>query len=134
MFCVDGYRYGGKDFDRLDTVAEIAAQIPSLERHRRRPLPERVARALGARAARRAPPPMTWGQLLDLGAGAQLAFERVPFDHPLWVLYSSGTTGLPKAIVQGHGGILLEQLKKGSTSTSTPSPATASSGSPRPAG
>ena len=56
---------------------------------------------------------MTWGQLLDLGSGAELSFERVPFDHPLWVLYSSGTTGLPKAIVQGHGGILLEQLKKG---------------------
>ena len=46
------------------------------------------------------------------GDGAELAFERVPFDHPLWVLYSSGTTGLPKAIVQGQGGILLEHLKK----------------------
>jgi acetoacetyl-CoA synthetase len=55
---------------------------------------------------------LSWSRLLALGAGAEPAFEQVPFDHPLWVLYSSGTTGLPKAIVQGHGGILLEQLKK----------------------
>ena len=54
----------------------------------------------------------TWGELLAAGEGAELSFERVPFDHPLWVLYSSGTTGLPKAIVQGQGGILLEHLKK----------------------
>jgi acetoacetyl-CoA synthetase len=53
-----------------------------------------------------------WDDLLVEGEGAELTFERVPFDHPLWVLYSSGTTGLPKAIVQGQGGILLEQLKK----------------------
>ena len=54
----------------------------------------------------------TWDELLAGGEGAELRFERVPFDHPLWVLYSSGTTGLPKAIVQGQGGILLEHLKK----------------------
>ena len=54
---------------------------------------------------------MTWASS-PAGEGAELRFERVPFDHPLWVLYSSGTTGLPKAIVQGQGGILLEHLKK----------------------
>ncbi|HXR60398.1 MAG TPA: acetoacetate--CoA ligase, partial [Solirubrobacterales bacterium] len=55
---------------------------------------------------------IAWEDLRQLGAGAELRFDRVPFDHPLWVLYSSGTTGLPKAIVQGQGGILLEHLKK----------------------
>jgi acetoacetyl-CoA synthetase len=111
MFTVDGYRYGGKDFDRLETVAGIAAQIPSLERIVVVPYlshsPDLSVLEQGGAA-----PPMTWGQLTDHGEGIHLSFERVPFDHPLWVLYSSGTTGLPKAIVQGQGGILLEHLKK----------------------
>jgi acetoacetyl-CoA synthetase len=107
LFAVDGYRYNGRDFDRLDTVAGLERAMPSLERTVVLPYLDqgpdlsRLERPLG------------WDELLASGGGgAALEFAQLPFDHPLWVLYSSGTTGLPKAIVQGQGGILLEHLKK----------------------
>jgi acetoacetyl-CoA synthetase len=106
LFAVDGYRYGGKDFDRLGTVARLQEEMPSLERTVVLPYLDPEPDLSQLRDA------TTWGELLAAGEGAELDFERVPFDHPLWVLYSSGTTGLPKAIVQGQGGILLEHLKK----------------------
>jgi acetoacetyl-CoA synthetase len=95
---VDGYRYGGKSFDRSADVQAIAAGLPGAVTV---VLPE-----LGTDI----PNTLPFTELLA-EAKAELAFEPVPFDHPLWILYSSGTTGLPKPIVQGHGGILLEHLK-----------------------
>jgi acetoacetyl-CoA synthetase len=106
LFAVDGYRYGGKDFDRREVLAQLQEAMPSLERTVVLPY---LSEDPDLSALRDATP---WGHLLAEGDGASLEFDRVPFDHPLWVLYSSGTTGLPKAIVQGQGGILLEHLKK----------------------
>jgi acetoacetyl-CoA synthetase len=91
LLTVDGYRYGGRDFDRSETNAALERELPTL----------RQTLLL----------PYLAGGDWDLPR-AELEFAQLPFDHPLWVLYSSGTTGLPKAIVHGQGGILLEHLKK----------------------
>jgi acetoacetyl-CoA synthetase len=103
LFAVDGYRYGGRDHDRLPVLAEIAGAMPGLEHVVMVPYLRENPSLDGLPGA------MRWDDLL--AERADVAFEPVPFDHPLWVLYSSGTTGLPKAMVQGHGGILLEHLK-----------------------
>ena len=106
LLCVDGYRYNGRDFDRTDTLARLLAELPTVECTIVLPY---LAAEPELDAVRN---PIIWTELLASGDPGEIAYEQVGFDHPLWVLYSSGTTGLPKAIVQGHGGILLEQAKK----------------------
>jgi acetoacetyl-CoA synthetase len=90
LLAVRGYRYNGREFDRTEALDAIVASMPGLA----------ATAVLGEDS---------WDTLT--ASEDELVFDRVPFDHPLWVLYSSGTTGLPKAIVQSQGGILLEHLK-----------------------
>ncbi|WP_243407691.1 acetoacetate--CoA ligase [Frankia canadensis] len=105
---VDGYTYGGRGYDTLAALAGLAADLPELAATVIVPYlsPDAFARAREAGL----PGLLTWDELMateDTGA----AFTRVAFDAPLWILYSSGTTGPPKPIVHGHGGVLLEHLK-----------------------
>ena len=103
LLAVDGYRYGGREQDRLSVVTDVARELPGLEH---------VVIVPSLRDdpdLRDVPAATRWADVMSEPATA--SFEPVTFDHPLWVLYSSGTTGLPKAMVHGHGGILLEHLK-----------------------
>ena len=107
MFACDGYRFNGKDFGREDEVRELVARLPTLEHVVCVPIlrPERADAIV--------PQGRLWASLMDAPAPAreQFEYEYVAADHPLWVLFSSGTTGLPKAIAQSHVGIVAEHFK-----------------------
>jgi acetoacetyl-CoA synthetase len=140
LLAVGGYRYGGKEFSRDEAVAEIVDGLPGLaavimvdspaaaveDAEARDVLdPDAAGRGAGspgaaaprlgpatrAAAGRAGVRTLSWADLPAAAGDGQPEFVEVPFDHPLWVLYSSGTTGLPKAIMHGHGGIVLEHLK-----------------------
>ncbi|MFN2603872.1 MAG: acetoacetate--CoA ligase [Gemmatimonadaceae bacterium] len=106
LFCTERYRYAGKDIDLRSRITDVVNQISSIERVVVAPYGGRQPDIAGISCA------TTWAEFVGDAEPPELQFVRLPFDHPLYILYSSGTTGLPKCMVHSGGGTLLQHLKE----------------------
>jgi acetoacetyl-CoA synthetase len=106
LVAADGYRYAGKDIDLMPRIVEISSSLPTVERT------VVVGSGLAVPALTALRSALSWHDWLASGDGPAPEYARLPFDHPLYIMYSSGTTGLPKCMVHGAGGTLLQHLKE----------------------
>jgi acetoacetyl-CoA synthetase len=104
LISADGYRYAGKEISSLGRIARVAEELPDLER-------VIIVGHLGKPSLKSVPKSMLWTELLAVES-SDLAFEQLPFDHPVYIMYSSGTTGKPKCLVHGAGGTLIQHAKE----------------------